>query len=280
MHSELYTNYSILGVKISITSRAEVLEIIDSALIKPHSGLFVATLNPSFILQAQKNSEFKEVLNKKTSLNVVDGVGLKLAYHFLSETEGKGFLYRLVYGVWNIGVLKGLLAQAKDHNPQVVTGVSLTEYLLKRAHSNKLSVLIVNRQDAWTASSMINNYLITKYPGLNFKIIDISRDDYKKNLNDSSIRNFDITLCTLGEVYEELFLASSLHNLHSKISIGIGGTFDILTGKIKAKQGSQSFRWLFRLFASPRRFRKIFMSVVVFPLKVFLGSVPHSSFRA
>jgi N-acetylglucosaminyldiphosphoundecaprenol N-acetyl-beta-D-mannosaminyltransferase len=53
--------------------------------------------------------------------------------------------------------------------------------------------------------------------------------------------------------------------------MGVGGAFDFLTSKLpRAPKVLQSvgLEWAWRLWQQPRRFRRIWNAVVVFPVKV------------
>ena len=69
---------NILGVRIDNLSYSEVLGKIELFL---GDGKFhqIATINPEFILEAQKNEEFKNILNG-CDLNIADGIGIKFAF--------------------------------------------------------------------------------------------------------------------------------------------------------------------------------------------------------
>lgn len=58
--------------------------------------------------------------------------------------------------------------------------------------------------------------------------------------------------------------------------MGVGGSFDYLTGKQRrAPRWMQviGLEWLWRLILQPRRFRRIWNAVIVFPMKMILGKV-------
>jgi len=58
---------NILGVGVSSTELAEVLAKIDK------DKLFIVTVNPEFVMMAQDDSEFKDILNN-ADLAIADGV--------------------------------------------------------------------------------------------------------------------------------------------------------------------------------------------------------------
>lgn len=58
--------------------------------------------------------------------------------------------------------------------------------------------------------------------------------------------------------------------------MGVGGSFDYLTGKLRRAprwMRTIGLEWLWRLILQPRRFRRIWNAVIVFPMKMILGKV-------
>jgi N-acetylglucosaminyldiphosphoundecaprenol N-acetyl-beta-D-mannosaminyltransferase len=67
----------LLGVRVDNVSMTETIAILQRYLAdgEPHQ---IATVNPEFVMEAQRNTVFRDVL-QKSDLNVPDGVGLLLA---------------------------------------------------------------------------------------------------------------------------------------------------------------------------------------------------------
>jgi N-acetylglucosaminyldiphosphoundecaprenol N-acetyl-beta-D-mannosaminyltransferase len=56
-----------------------------------------------------------------------------------------------------------------------------------------------------------------------------------------------------------------------RLAMGVGGAFDFLTGRIpRAPKAIRTLglEWLWRLYQQPKRFRRIWNAVIVFPAKV------------
>lgn len=69
----------------------------------------------------------------------------------------------------------------------------------------------------------------------------------------------DILLVAYGAPWQEKWLYSNLSALRSKVVMGVGGTFDYLTGKAKlppAWMANLGLEWLWRLVQEPRRWRR------------------------
>jgi N-acetylglucosaminyldiphosphoundecaprenol N-acetyl-beta-D-mannosaminyltransferase len=265
--------FYILGVRIHLISFPTLKSLIEKTLkSKAYSPLFIATVNPSFILKSQKNATFSNILNNITTINTVDGVGVKMAYHYLTTCRG-GFASKLLSGL-RIGLGVGFFNCFGDQDPEVISGFDITKYLLQYANDNKYRVLFVIREDGLVNSNALDSYISDTYSKLKYKIIAISNEG-----NDLIVLKddrFDIVICGHSEVKEEVFIANNIKSINPKIAIGVGGTFDLLTSVIKPSKGAISgigFRWLFRLFNNPKRLRKTISSTIIFPIRVYLSSL-------
>ena len=78
--------HKVLGVKIHSLSEQLTKELLLNFL-SSDSQHQIATVNPEFIIKAQKDKKFKDILNE-TSLSTIDGAGiiwaLQLAGHKIS----------------------------------------------------------------------------------------------------------------------------------------------------------------------------------------------------
>jgi N-acetylglucosaminyldiphosphoundecaprenol N-acetyl-beta-D-mannosaminyltransferase len=203
----------------------------------------VVTINPEFIVAAQKNKLFKEFLSQ-ADLAVCDGAGLAWAAKWLTGER----LNRL-------------------------TGVDLTEKLLTGAVPGAKIFLVGASDDAI-------NLMGKKYPDYIVGGKSGGRLDQKEYLledNDAVLRmvgasDANIVLVALGQVKQELWIKNNLAKMPNvKVAIGVGGTFDYLSGK--TKRAPQWWRrlgleWLFRLITQPQRIKRIFNATVYFTFLV------------
>jgi N-acetylglucosaminyldiphosphoundecaprenol N-acetyl-beta-D-mannosaminyltransferase len=89
----------------------------------------------------------------------------------------------------------------------------------------------------------------------------------------------EILLVGFGHPKQERWIANNLHQFPSvKIVVGVGGTFDVWAGRIfRAPKWLRALglEWLWRLMQEPKRFRRIWNAVIVFPY-AWLVSYFHS----
>ena len=234
---------NILGVNIHKISQSEAMEKVAGFLLSEKQH-YLVTLNPEIILEAQHDEEYFYILNH-SNLNIPDGIGLKFA-------------------AWTMG-----------ENLERLTGVALTKQILKLAEDKNYKIGIVNWCCGLSSIADIETSLNRDYPRLRFLVEDLERgEDLPEN---SRLKNFapEIIFVTLGAPHQEKFIYHNLTKLPSvKLALGIGGTFDFISGKTKrAPKIMRVFglEWLWRLLAHPQnrwlRAKRIFNAVVVFVAK-------------
>ena len=226
---------NILGVKIDNLNRDEIIEKINSFL---NDGKFhqIATIGPEFILEAQKNEEYKNILND-CSLNIADGFGIKYAF-------------------WRYG------RKLKTR----FTGIDLMQEILKIAESGGLSVFLACRKDGLSSFQETKTALLKVFPNLliNGDDIDIN-NSYKLQAT-----SYKLIFCNFGAPHQEIFLNSFKNDIIG-VAIGVGGSFDFITGKVKRAPRflrKIGLEWLWRLIQQPNRWKRIWNAVIVFPCKI------------
>lgn len=228
----------ILGVKISNLSKEEVLTKVAS-MIEGSGKHLIVTPNPEFLLAARKDKDFLDILNG-ASLSLSDGFGLKLA------------------------------AWVKGFNLRRYTGAALTKDLLALAEVRHWPIAVINWHAGLSTAKDISLALKKFYPNLKYLVKDERRGDYVFDMSD--LRHFQakIIFSTLGAPYQEKLLVKLLDKNLAKLGIGVGGSFDYLTGKAPRAPSilqSLGLEWLWRLALAPRkRVRRIWRAVIFFPI--------------
>ncbi len=265
--------FNLLGVKIDNLTKKEILEKVNCFLNEKKFHQ-IATINPEFVLLAQKDKEFKKILNN-CDLNIADGFGIKLAF-------------------WKNG--KNLKSR--------MTGIDLMLEILKIAEQNKYSIFLAANKNGLSNWQETRAAILKIYPNLKINGADLDLQsvipvpyqvqnklrqksgefsrtvnfilDSRFRGNDiSSITNYDILFCNFGAPYQEKFI-NSLKNGNIKLAMGVGGSFDFITGEIKRAPlwlRNIGMEWLWRLILQPRRFKRIFNSVMVFLWKIIFGKI-------
>ena len=232
---------NLLGINLSTLNSQQIYQQIENFLIdnKQH---YIVTVNPEFILTAQADEEFFYLLNQ-ADLAIVDGAGLKIA----------GWLV--------------------DKNLTRITGADLVEQLLILAQRSGKKVAIAVWSQGLSSPEEIEHSLKQKYPKLNFFVQSVEREAGQE-INQLQSLAAEILFVNLGAPWQEKFIYHNLAKLPTvKLAVGVGGSFDYLTGKI---QRAPKFlrilglEWLWRLAKQPWRWERIYRAVIVFSYKFFI----------
>jgi N-acetylglucosaminyldiphosphoundecaprenol N-acetyl-beta-D-mannosaminyltransferase len=234
---------NILRVKISILTY-------DKALFKIRKFLqdgkqhYIVTPNPEILLKASifntGDEELAYILNR-ADLAIADGIGVKLA-----------------------GYLMGF-------NIPRITGADLTPAVLKMAEKKGYKVAIVKPKDSLASKQEISNSLKKKYPCLKFNIKNLVEKDGRYDYNNLNLKESspDIILATLGSPHQEKLIYHTLERYENiRLAMAVGGSLDFLSGKIKRAPKflrKTGLEWLWRLIKQPKRIKRIYNAVVLFP---------------
>ncbi len=241
----------ILGVKIDNLSLQEVLEKINQFLDSKNQH-YIVTPNPEFLVAAQKDNQFKEILNL-ADIACADGTGLIKAAKFFGK--------RL----------------------QRVTGVDLVWVTCELAEQKNCSVYLLGAGGMIAEQAAEN--LKQEFPNLKIagaesggEIVNPKQID-QDLINRINIAKPKILFVAFDQVKQEKWIFYHLDKLPSvKLAIGVGGTFDYISGAVKRAPKflrRLGLEWLYRLIWEPSRFERIINAVIVFPFLVikkrFLG---------
>ncbi|MFH0840606.1 MAG: WecB/TagA/CpsF family glycosyltransferase [bacterium] len=238
----------ILGVPVSRLNKKQIIERI-KAYLQDGQQHQLATVNPEFLLEAQQNEGFFNILNQ-TNLNIPDGIGLK----FASWLHGSNIIR--------------------------YAGSDLMQDILVMAEIQNMKVVVINWDQGLSSNSEIYQVAKRLFPNLELRVISTERDA----IPSLELENYspDILFCALGSPWQEEFVSQAIKSIQSiKVGIGIGGSFDFLTGKIKRApqlMRALGLEWLWRLFQKPKangkkvykRYRRIYNAFIIFSLKAFL----------
>ena len=222
----------LLGVGFTIATEKEVLEYIITGLEKKAEKYYIVTPNPEILVIANKNKNYKTVLNE-AKLALPDGVGVTIA----SKLLGKGLKRR-------------------------ITGVDLVEMLCMEGAKKPITIGFLGSRPG--VADKTAECLQKKYPGL--KVIFA-----KEEWNEGSSKQIDILFVAFGSPKQELWIAENLSKLPVKVVIGVGGSFDFISGRVKRAPAwirKAGFEWLYRLINEPWRIKRQ-LSLITFIFLVF-----------
>jgi len=257
----------IFDVKIEALNRQQARDRL-IAMLEKKTPSMIATVNVEFVVLAEIDPEFKNILNKKTSLNTIDGSGLLWALWFMRFPKIRiPVLKEIILSLsWILSlILYPLsLAIARKKIGERISGSDFIWDIADVAVANDKKIFILGNKHGLdpNVAEKVSLEMQTKIYGL--KVAGSydgtgSIADEKDIVEIIKKSDADILLVGLGTPAQEKWLARNLGKTDCKIGIGLGGTFDFIAGVQKRAPKwlrAIGFEWLFRLIQQPKRFRR------------------------
>jgi len=221
---------SILGVRVHDVTYDETLHLMEGFVGQTASHL-VVTLNPEIIMTAQQDEGFKHILND-ASLALPDGIGL----------------------LWGSRILGKPLRQR-------VAGVDTVERLsaLSARKGYRLFLLGAPPGVAEEAARRLRD----RHPGLQVSGTyagSPGEEDEAEIVKRINATRPDFLLVAYGAPKQEKWIHRNLGVLQVAMAMGVGGSFDFISGRaVRAPLWMQraGLEWLHRLYREPWRWRRM-----------------------
>jgi N-acetylglucosaminyldiphosphoundecaprenol N-acetyl-beta-D-mannosaminyltransferase len=234
---------TILNVKIHALTNAQTLALIEEFIAsgQPHQ---LVTVNPEFVIEAQYDEEFRQIINN-AALALPDGIGLLKAARFLKTTP----------------------------LPERVPGSSLVVRLAELSHKKGYRLYFLGAQEGVAEKAV--EKLKARYPKL--KVVGCYAGSPANEENEAIVQRIlptrpDILLVAYGAPKQDKWIAGNLQRLQIPVCLGVGGSFDFVAGATKrAPMWAQrlGLEWLHRLIMQPWRWRRVWNAVPRFSWLVF-----------
>ncbi len=265
---------SVLDTRLDLVNREETLRLVKSWLGKNvgKSGMkHVVTAYSEFYVRAMSDVDFRKAL-EGSDLVVPDGIGPLAAIRFQRSVASKDNLLLSLAKGMKIGfdILRGSVGET-------VPGVWLFEELVRLARKNGWSIFLLGGYG--DVAKRLTVKLQTEQPGLvvGYDPGAQTPAELSGEFNEGVIEKInkfkpDLLFVAYGPGKQEKWIATNKESLKAGIAIGVGGTFDELTGKVKPMplwMSRAGLKWLGRLIREPKRIKRIWNAVVVFPWLVF-----------
>lgn len=199
-------------------------------LAETGSGAQIVTLGTEMIVYAQRDAEFKRVINH-SALSLCDTIGLLL-----------------------VARLRGSHLRAR------VTGIELIDRLCQAAARRKVSVFLLGGAQGVAAAAAAE--LRRRHPDLK---VAGEHHGYFGDAQSASVAQqiaasgAQLLFAGLGFPRQEFWIARHLSQTRCGAGIGVGGSFDVLSGTVKRAPPvwrRTGLEWLYRLLTEPRRWRR------------------------
>jgi N-acetylglucosaminyldiphosphoundecaprenol N-acetyl-beta-D-mannosaminyltransferase len=209
--------------------------------LKNKNKKFIVTVNPETLMIAEKDLELKEILEDDSVSFVPDGIGVVKAAKM-------------------IGV------DVKERIP----GIEIAEKLFEFANESKKSLYLFGAKQ-----EVLNNlkekiekiYPNIKLLGMTNGYVENKDEEFQKIIK----KEPDIVLVALGIPAQEKLIYKYFKDFKKGIFVGVGGSFDVLSGT--KKRAPQIFiktntEWLYRILKEPKRIKRFWDNNVKFIFKI------------
>ncbi len=281
----------ILGVKVNIgVTMDEVVSVIEEA-IRNGGSQIVCTTNPEFILEAQEDEEFRNIINNSL-VSTPDGNGVIFAVSYIDTIKNlhRNFLFPLN------AFIRGFFVPFKRVDKSI-TGVDLMMKLCEVSEQKQYTIFLLGGrpQDRlgrmksvdYDLATKTAERLLKKYPKL--KIIgstsafnSYDEDDLttlsfiQEKMKEHDIKSIDMLFVAYGHPKQEKWLYRNINKIPSKIGIGVGGSFAYISDDVRTPPNvfkSMKMEWFYRLLIQPWRVRRIFKALVIFPVQIYIETI-------
>ncbi len=235
----------ILGIRVDnidmASCLAQISRLIDDYKIKKNNVIAqVITLNAEGIYLATTDSEFAAIVEDAD----------------LVTPDGRGVLW----------------AAGKQGQPlsERVTGIDLLEQLASLAAKNSWRVYLLGSADGVAIEAA--EQLKMRYPKL--RIVGTHNGYFRGHDNeviaDIADKRPDLLFVALGMPMQEKWIANFRRQINAAVAVGVGGSFDVVAGRIKRAPlfwQKLGLEWLWRLLKEPSRIGRA-MALPCFMIKI------------
>ncbi len=219
----------ILGCRLDAIDADEATARI-LALARRADGAQVVTLGTEMVVYAQRDAHFRATVNA-CALSLCDTVGL------LAVARWRG-------------------APLRDR----VTGVELFDSVCAAAAAAGLAVYLLGGASGVAADAAA--VLKTRFPGL---VVAGTRDGFFAESESADVAaaiaksDARLLFAGMGSPRQEFWLAQHLRQTGCGVGIGVGGSFDVIAGRVRRAPAlirRVGLEWLYRLVKEPHRWRR------------------------
>ena len=212
----------ILGVNVSTEKKSEILKKIIKSLKEGRQKAYIVTPNPEIIMNALRERSYMDILNR-AQVSLPDGIGVLASSKLLK----KGVLER-------------------------ITGVDMMVEIVRECAKEGLTTGFFGGVPG--VAEKTADCLQKSYPNLKVAYADSDWDTAK-----IKGKHIDMLFVALGFPKQEIWISENLPKIPVTIAMGVGGSFDYISGRVKRAPGflrSIGLEWAFRLVNEPWRVKR------------------------
>ena len=199
--------------------------------------LHIATVNPEYIMEARRNSKFKEILS-----------------HCLTVADGHGI-------VW----ASKMLDPRRQNLVERISGVELVDAILQHANEQGEKVFLLGAGSG--VAEKAAQRMSTKYPLAHFSwysgalTVKVEKSE-EASMTIAKINGFepDYLLVAYGSPWQDIWIEENRPYLRVRVALGVGGTLDEWAQVVKLCPewvDKIGLKWMWRLVHAPSRFKRL-----------------------
>lgn len=209
--------------------------------LKNDKKTFIVTANPETFMMSEKDEEVNKLLLDKETILVPDGIGIVKAARMIN---------------YNV--------------KERIAGIDIANKLLELGDKEKKSIYLFGAKQEVIDS--MKNVIKEKYS--NLTVVGATNGyekDKDKVFEKIAKQKPDIILVALGIPAQEKLIYKHLDKFDKGIFVGVGGSFDVISGHKKRAPKifiKLNLEWLYRIIKEPKRLKRFYDSNVKFLFKV------------
>lgn len=209
--------------------------------IKTNKKMFIITANPETFSYAKNEEEISKMLLDENVIIVPDGIGIVKAAQILG-------------------------IDVKERIP----GIEIAQKILEYGNEYQKSLYLFGAKQEVLDS--LKEKIVKEYPYINLLgatngYVENKEKEYQKIIKLKP----DLVLVALGIPAQEKLIYKYLNEFKKGIFVGVGGSFDVLSGT--KKRAPKIFRklnieWLYRIMKEPKRIKRFYNNNIKFILDI------------
>jgi len=238
--NQMMRTVGILGIPFLSTDMNGLVNMLDKRL-EEKKKTFLVTANPEILMYAKNHPDYDKTL-KKADFVIPDGIGVVIGSRILGDPIPERLAgFDLVFRLFELAEKKGYTLYFLGARPDVIAGA---------------------------AERVTTQFPRIKIVGFHHGYFDMEDTSV---IEDIKSKAPDILLVGLGFPKQEEWIDRYGMQLDKGLMIGVGGTFDGITGRVKRAPEiwrKLNVEWLYRLIQQPSRWRRMlalpqFMAVIL-----------------
>lgn len=239
----------VLGIRVDRLTQRQALAVFEHIISQAqrqseaHHCQQIITVNPEFVMTAQHNSLFRQCINQ-AALVMPDGIGIVWAARYLRRPT-----------------------------PERVTGVDTMVEVAKLCAGHGYRMYLLGAAPGVAESA--GERLRALAPGVSIAGSYAGSPDVAEEheiIERIRASNADVLCVAYGAPAQDLWIQRNLELLPVALAMGVGGSFDFLTGRQQRAphwMRKLGLEWLYRLYREPWRWRRM-LALPQFALQVVL----------